>query len=134
MQAHTGSHFYPLNSHPNCSTGGRYATIGVLTFYPMRYNKLVRDKIIEIVEARGGQATFHVADQAEYWQKLKEKLREEVEEFMEAESQEELADVFEVIDALLKEKGWSDADIVAVQDKKRKERGGFDERIILEKS
>ncbi len=100
----------------------------------MHYNKLVRDKIIGIVEAKGGQATFHIADRAEYWQKLKEKLREEVEEFMEAESQEEMADVFEVINAILKEKGWGIEDIVAVQKTKRAEKGGFDERIILEKS
>ena len=100
----------------------------------MRYDKLVRDRIIDIIETKGGQATWHVATDEEYRQKLREKLREEVSEFFENPSQEEMADVFEVITAVLKEQGWALEDIVALQKKKRGERGGFERRLILEES
>ncbi|MBP9751770.1 MAG: nucleoside triphosphate pyrophosphohydrolase [Candidatus Moranbacteria bacterium] len=100
----------------------------------MKYDKLVRDRIIEIIEAKGEVAKWHVADDAEYRMKLRRKLLEEVEEFLAAESVEEMADVFEVIDALLTLKGWKREDVLKAQQEKRLKRGGFDGRIILEES
>ena len=97
----------------------------------MQYNKLVRDKIIEIIEAKGEQARWHIATDKEYKEKLKEKLVEEVQEFVQSESREEMADIFEVITALLENKGWKIEEIIALQKEKRKKRGGFEKKSFL---
>ncbi len=100
----------------------------------MRYNKLVRDKIPEIVKQKGGTAVIHIATRKEYWAKLKDKLREEVEEFNAKPSIEELADVLEVVDAIIEFKRFSVVSLEKVKKNKKRERGGFKKRIILEES
>ncbi len=100
----------------------------------MKYNKLVRDKIISIIQESGENPTFHMADDGEYWQKLKEKLTEETNEFFADESEEELADIFEVLYAIIAHKGFDKAAVEKIRQKKFAERGGFKDKIILDEA
>lgn len=101
------------------------------------YNKLVRDRIPEIIRAHGEKASFRVLTQSAYLEKLDEKLVEELEEYRtskdDAHAAEELADLCEVIDALLAAKGISRESFEALRLKKKRERGGFERRLCLEK-
>lgn len=100
----------------------------------MKYNKLIRDKIPEIIKSRGGSAITHIAGNEEYRTKLKEKLQEEVTEFLAAENMEEMADIIEVIDAICVVWGFDKEALLNVKEKKKADRGGFEKRIILEES
>jgi predicted house-cleaning noncanonical NTP pyrophosphatase (MazG superfamily) len=75
-----------------------------------------------------------VADEKEYWEKLKEKLVEEMEEFKADESIEEFADLLEVIDAVATYKKFDMTEVNKVREKKAEERGRFNDRIILDES
>ncbi|MBI2448106.1 nucleoside triphosphate pyrophosphohydrolase [Candidatus Microgenomates bacterium] len=100
----------------------------------MQFNKLVRDKIPEIIRSRGETPFVHIADSKEYEKALEEKLREEVTEFLEKPSVEEAADILEVLRATC---AFKDIDITALEkarQKKYDERGGFEKRIILERT
>jgi len=100
----------------------------------MKYNKLVRDKIPEYIKSKGGTPITHIADDDEYWQKLKEKLQEEVREFQESETAEELADILEVLDAISNFKNFDKSEVEKIKEKKAQERGKFNHKIILEES
>ena len=99
-----------------------------------KYNKLVRDKIPKIIRKKGEVAITHIADDAEYWLKLKEKLLEEVQEFQKDENIGELADILEVLDAIIDFKKFDRGEAQQVKAKKAEERGAFKERIILDES
>lgn len=66
----------------------------------MKYNKLVRDKIPERIKKKGDVPVAHVANDTEYWEKLKEKLKEEVEEFLKDEKEDEIIDILEIVYAI----------------------------------
>ena len=96
------------------------------------YNKLIRDKIPGIMRAEGKNFTTHIASKEEYEQKLKEKLLEEVNEFLEEPSLEEMADIAEVFGALLAVMGYSVDQLDSKVREKSEARGAFLERIVLE--
>lgn len=104
----------------------------------MKYNKLVRDRIPEIIRSQGRSAKIHIATDTEYNQRLKDKLSEEVTEFLQAidkkHSTEELADILEVIDAIIDEMRINRVELQKIKTDKQKERGGFTQKIILEES
>jgi len=96
-----------------------------------KINKLVRDKIPEIIEKSGFDIKTYICDDQEYFQRLKQKLQEEIEEFLEEESIEELADILEVLYALAKYKNISRDQLEVIRAKKEQERGVFDKKIVL---
>ena len=93
------------------------------------YNKLVRDKIPNILDKKGVSYEKRIATDAEYKTELIIKLQEEAKEFAEDCSIEELADVLEVVEALKKLPEYLAVENVRI--KKVDERGAFNERIIL---
>ncbi len=98
----------------------------------MRYDKLVRDRIPEIIRSRGEVPVTHVATAEEYRLKLHEKLQEEVAEFLANPCVEELADIQEVLFAVMADRGISQDELERVRVEKAESRGAFQERIILE--
>ena len=98
----------------------------------MKYNKLVRDKIPQIIKRNGDSCQTHQADDKEYWLKLKEKLKEEVKEFSKNSNEEELADVLEVIDAISEFKQFNKEKVRAIKKEKAIRNGTFKNKLILE--
>lgn len=99
-----------------------------------KYNKLVRDKIPEILEEKKVRFKTHIATKKEYPDKLYEKLIEELEEFKANPNMEEFADMLEVIDFIGKYHNFNLADIKNVKKIKKEKKGGFNERIILDET
>ncbi|NNU78384.1 nucleoside triphosphate pyrophosphohydrolase [Clostridium estertheticum] len=97
------------------------------------YNKLIRDKIPEIIKAAGKNFDVHYAKKEEVLPLLETKLNEEVSEYLEAKNLEELADVMEVLFGLANALGYSEEDLINKRNEKKEERGGFEKGIVLEK-
>lgn len=97
----------------------------------VKYHKLVRDRIPEIIEASGKVCQVQTLDDAEYIACLDAKLNEELAEYQESKSLEELADLLEVMDAVVKARGYSWEALTAIRNAKAAERGAFDRRLLL---
>ena len=96
------------------------------------YNKLVRDKIPESIDSiEGRKAKWKIMNDEEYIKELNKKLLEEAHEFIEENSVEELADIVEVIQSIMKAKNISYEKLKKVQKMKREKKGGFNNRIFL---
>lgn len=95
------------------------------------FNKLVRDKIPQIIESNNEKCQTRILDNDEYLQELNTKLREELNEYLESGDIEELADMEEVMRAILDAKGCTYEEFDTIRDQKVIKRGAFKDRIFL---
>lgn len=97
------------------------------------YNKLVRDKIEDIMIEKGAKPVTRILSNEEYLKELDKKLLEEVNEYLESKEVEELADIEEVIIAILEAKNISRENLEEIRQTKVKKRGAFKRKLFLEK-
>lgn len=99
------------------------------------YNKLVRDRIPEMIENDGKRCTTKILDDETYVIELKKKVHEELQEYEEATSDkeaiEELADMLELMHALAKTHGSSIEKVERIRAEKAMKRGGFNDKVFL---
>ena len=95
------------------------------------YNKLVRDRIPEIIELSGRTCTIEYLSDDDYLRMLETKLDEELAEYHQDQSIEELADLLEVIRAVVIARGSSLEELERIRKEKAQKRGGFEKKILL---
>ena len=95
------------------------------------YHKLVRDRIPEIIEADGKTCVCETLSDEDYLSLLDQKLNEELAEYQESKSLEEMADLLEVIQAIVKARGWTLEELEQVRANKAAKRGGFEKKVLL---
>lgn len=96
------------------------------------YNKLVRDRIPEIIESDGKNCRVRILDHPEMVELLKAKLSEEVEEFFQSGELSEIADILEVLEEITRQYGVAWDAVMQIKESKKNSRGGFEKRIFLE--
>ena len=94
--------------------------------------KLVRDRIPEIIRAKGEVAITRIAAADEYPHSLKQKLQEEIDEYTASQEPEELADILEVVYALAEQAGISRTELELMRSIKASQRGAFTAHILLQ--
>lgn len=95
--------------------------------------KLVRDLIPKIILKSGRIPVTYIAEACEYKELLKNKLLEEVEEFLQGEHIEKVADILEVLETIYNINNYKLKDILKIKKQKKKVNGGFDNKVVLEK-
>lgn len=96
-----------------------------------QYHKLVRDKIPAVIESTGKTCRTEILSDEDYLALLDEKLGEELAEYRESKSLEELADLLEVMEAVVTARGYTWEELLAVKAEKKAARGGFEDKILL---
>lgn len=101
------------------------------------YNKLVRDKMPEIIEAEGNEYKVRILSGREFATELLNKLREETEELIKAKDNQpelikEIGDVYEVLEVIINYYKIDREEIMRLKEEKKLKRGGFNKRIFLE--
>ena len=97
----------------------------------IEYAKLIRDKIPEIIEQSGKKCIIEVMDNDTYIEYLDQKLNEELAEYQQDKSIEELADLLEVMYAVVTARGYSVAELERIRLEKSEKRGAFEKRLLL---
>ena len=116
----------------------KYGVVGIKiklvdNWYRYTYNKLVRDKIPENIDSENGRKSkYRILNDDEYLKELNKKVIEEANEFVEENSIEELGDLMEVLNAIMKLKGYKMEDVNIAMKKKVDKKGSFNNRIYLE--
>ncbi len=95
------------------------------------YNKLIRDKNVEIMENLGHNVEYEILDDERYNVELDKKLKEEVNEYLADYSVEEMADVMEVIYAMLDYRGITMEEVEKARIEKRNRKGAFKNKVFL---
>lgn len=98
------------------------------------YDKLVRDRIPEIIESSGNKCEIEVVSDEIALEYLYKKLNEEVSELLEDKNLDEIVDVMEVLFAIGSKYGYSEEDILDRRNEKKDARGGFKDNLILKKT
>ena len=97
----------------------------------IKYSKLVRDRIPEIIKASGKACVTELLSDDEYLRMIDAKLDEELAEYHKEQNVEELADLLEVIYAAAKARGYTLEQLEAVRAEKASKRGTFEKKILL---
>ncbi|MBQ5562539.1 MAG: nucleoside triphosphate pyrophosphohydrolase [Clostridia bacterium] len=97
----------------------------------IEYDKLIRDKIPEIIEQSGKKCIIEVMDNDTYIEYLDQKLNEELAEYQQDKSIEELADLLEVMYAVVTARGYSVAELERIRLEKAEKRGAFEKKLLL---
>jgi predicted house-cleaning noncanonical NTP pyrophosphatase (MazG superfamily) len=95
------------------------------------YNKLVRNRIPEIIESSGKACMTEILTDEAYLKMLDNKLDEELAEYHEDQNIEELADLLEVARACAVARGYSVEELEQARADKAAKRGGFEQKILL---
>jgi len=95
------------------------------------YNKLVRDKLPQLIKESGRDYTSRILDENEYYNALLDKVIEEIEEYRISGNEEELADVYEVLDCLVQLKEYEPMHLDYLKLIRREARGSYKDRILL---
>ena len=96
------------------------------------YNKLVRDKIPDIIKKNGQKPLIKILSDSEYRLELEKKLQEEVLEYLNSDGDMvEIADILEVLFSIIEDRGYTFDEVMNIKSKKFDSRGGFKEKIFL---
>ena len=95
------------------------------------YDKLVRDRIPQLIKESGRNCNSRILEGREYFDALLDKIVEEIEEYRVSEKEEELADVYEVLDCIVQWKEYEPLHLDYLQLIRREERGSYQERVLL---